>query len=338
MHILKNVTSFCKGTVTVGKKINDLYQEYLTKYPATTVRAFEEALLQLDKIVIKNVQKKCQRYAQKYRGTPTEIYKSFITREEYISRNLWDKLLGYKPMKSKWCPGEGNSKLSPEWVEFSPEQKISFIRSCGDFLILDEIIKHERDPGVVREAHSKTNNSLVSNTIERVFKLTPKKRVQPPEQKKEPLPERVQTPQASEQKIIGNISRTEREKAPEPPEPPVKKKPDPDFKSMLPVNWGTMGRGERIDFVKKIQHKEFYKYVLDLDKNLEGYLTVRKIPEKAPKVSLYVNLFTFPSSVSEESKSLVKGLIESLNMLGRARLQYLELTEPPIIEIREVRR
>lgn len=292
MHVLKNVTNFCKGTVTLGKKINDLYQEYLTKYPVTSVREFEEALLQLNKTVIKNLQDKCQKFVQKYPkypGSDATIYKSFIVREEFITQNLWDKLLGNKSVKSKWFPGEGNSKLPSDWETYLPRHKISFIQNCTNFLVLDEIIKHEKDPALVAEACSRTE------------------------------------------------SITKSQEGPIQKQAPSREKQGLDFGSMLPVNWDAMTRGERLDFVKKIQHKDFLKYVLDLDKSLKEY-TVRKTPVKTPQVSLYVNLFTFPSSVSEESKSLVKGLVESLNMLGRARLQYLELTDPPIIEIREVRR
>lgn len=292
MHVLKNVATFCKGTVTVGKKVNALYQEYLTKYPVTSVREFEEALLQLNKTVIKNLRDKCQKFAQKCPGSSIDTYKSFIVREEYITQNLWDKLLGNKSVKSKWFPGEGNSKLPSDWETYLPKHKISFIQNCTNFLVLDEIIKHEKDPLLVAEACSRTES--VTNT----------KPQEGPIQKQAPSREKQGT----------------------------------DFGSMLPVNWAAMTKGERLDFVKKIQHKDFLKFVLNLDKSLNEYLTVRKTPVKTPQVSLYVNLFTFPSSVSEESKSLVKGLVESLNMMGRARLQYLELTDPPIIEIREVRR
>ena len=113
-----------------------------------------------------------------------------------------------------------------------------------------------------------------------------------------------------------------------------------DFKEKMPLNWGIMSKGERIDFVGKIQDKEFKEFVLKQDKSLSQYFKgASKWADKKSPINLYVNLFSFSSkTTSEEAKCLVKSLIESLNMLGRARLQYVELTDPPVVEIREVRR
>jgi hypothetical protein len=96
---------------------------------------------------------------------------------------------------------------------------------------------------------------------------------------------------------------------------------------------------ERIDFAKKIQHKDFLKYVLSLDEALTDYIRKIKPKETKQAVSLYVNLFSIPSkSTSDESKTLLKSFVDTLNMLGRARLEYMEIVDPPVIEIREVRR
>jgi hypothetical protein len=112
-----------------------------------------------------------------------------------------------------------------------------------------------------------------------------------------------------------------------------------DYKSQLPVDWNKMTRSERIDFVKKIQHKGFYAYVLSLDNDLAEYIKSTKKNVSKQSLSLYVNLFSFPSkSASDESKALLKSFVESLNMLGRARLEYVELVDPPVVEVREVRR
>ena len=61
----------------------------------------------------------------------------------------------------------------------------------------------------------------------------------------------------------------------------------------------------------------------------------KKIPTK---FKLYVTLFQFsPKNYSVESKNLLKCFVENLNTLGRSNLQYIECTNPPMIEIREIR-
>ena len=121
--------------------------------------------------------------------------------------------------------------------------------------------------------------------------------------------------------------------------PENKTQPAEDYKTRLPLDWNKMVLPERIDFAKKIQHKGFLTYVLSLDESLAEYLKKLKTKEKKPGINLYVSLFSTPSkSTSEESKALLKSFVDSLNMLGRARLEYVELVDPPVIEIREVRR
>jgi hypothetical protein len=315
MDSLKNVVSFCKSTATIGKRINDLYRLYLNTQPAITLSAFEEALLRLDKTVIKDLQVKCKKYVQEHSGeTNAKNYGNFIKSEEYITRKLWDRLVGYQSRKkNKWVPGRDGSLVNPNWGTYTREHKTALIRRCTDSLILNDIIKNEEDMEVINEA------CIRADTLEEEKKLASV------EVKKAQANVRLQKAfdYAKQRAALDRARETTPQK--------------PDFKSMLPVNWDAMSKGERVDFAKKIQHKEFYKYILDLDKTLVDYLNSgKKTP--GPSVNLYVNLFTFPSSANEEAKTLVKGLVEALNMMGRARLQYIELTEPPIIEIREVRR
>lgn len=119
------------------------------------------------------------------------------------------------------------------------------------------------------------------------------------------------------------------------PEKKVEKKPE-SFADQLPLNWLMMTLPERIDFVKKISHEEFKSYVLKQDPDLAKYM--KRIKPDSKKMSLYVSLFSFPSdTTSEEAKQLLKSFVDSLNQLGRARLQYMECTDPPVVEIREVR-
>jgi hypothetical protein len=109
------------------------------------------------------------------------------------------------------------------------------------------------------------------------------------------------------------------------------------YSKLLPVNWTKMDLSERIDFTKKVQHVGFFQYILDVDKNLKNYFT--KLSNPGPeRTKLYVTIFSIPSgSYSEEAKSLLRTFVNSLNMTGRAKLQYIQCSEPDMVEIREVR-
>jgi hypothetical protein len=117
----------------------------------------------------------------------------------------------------------------------------------------------------------------------------------------------------------------------------VKKETKSDFSKMLPVNWEDMTKSERIEFVQRIKHLKFKEYVMSLDPSLKNFFSKLKA-ERSVKFKLYVTLFQFPAdSHSEESKSLLKCFVNNLNTLGRANLEFVECTNPSVIEIREVR-
>lgn len=111
-----------------------------------------------------------------------------------------------------------------------------------------------------------------------------------------------------------------------------------DFKSLLPLDWLSMPHPKRVDFVKQIQHDSFREYVLGLDPKLKSFFDSVKENKKDIGMKLYVSLFSFPSdTTSTEAKTLLKKFIDQLNLLGRSKLQYVECSSPPIVEIREVR-
>ena len=98
-----------------------------------------------------------------------------------------------------------------------------------------------------------------------------------------------------------------------------------------------MSLSERIDFVNKVQHQGFLKFILEKDKRIGSFFSKVKKPDKLA-LKMYVLLFSFPSdNYSEESKNLLKCFIEVLNQIGRASLQYVECSNPNVVEIREVR-
>jgi hypothetical protein len=87
----------------------------------------------------------------------------------------------------------------------------------------------------------------------------------------------------------------------------------------------------------KVQHEGFLKYILDKDAKLKKYYEgLRKKAD--PKLKIYITLFSFDSKTySKQSKDLIRDFVATLNNLGRAKLQYVECTNPDMVEIREVR-
>lgn len=110
------------------------------------------------------------------------------------------------------------------------------------------------------------------------------------------------------------------------------------FEKLLPLNWAKMNKSERIDFAKKVKHPGFFDYIMQKDSSIKDYLSHMKNKLKKNQLKLYVTLFQFSSEThSEDAKTLLKGFIDVLNSFGRANLQYVECTNPDMIEIREVR-
>ncbi len=109
------------------------------------------------------------------------------------------------------------------------------------------------------------------------------------------------------------------------------------YERLMPNNWGIMTFSDRVDFMLKVQHEGFLKYILDKDAKLKKYYEgLRKKTD--PKLKIYITLFSFDSkSYSKQSKDLIRNFVATLNNLGRAKLQYVECTNPDMVEIREVR-
>jgi hypothetical protein len=112
--------------------------------------------------------------------------------------------------------------------------------------------------------------------------------------------------------------------------------PDDRYEQLLPLGWVKMDQSERVEFVKKVQHKGFFEYLLASDKRLKDYFS--RIKTMTNSMRLYVSLFSVPAeNYSEEAKNLLKAFVEVLNMTGRARLQFVTYTNPDVIEVRELR-
>jgi hypothetical protein len=108
------------------------------------------------------------------------------------------------------------------------------------------------------------------------------------------------------------------------------------FSKLLPANWVKMDKAERLDFVGKIHHPGFRSYVLEKEPELKKYFSSKR--SSINKMKLYVTLFQFPAeNYSEEAKALLRCFVENLNSLGRSNLQFVECSNPHVIEIREVR-
>lgn len=109
------------------------------------------------------------------------------------------------------------------------------------------------------------------------------------------------------------------------------------YENLLPVKWYEMSRSQKIQFARKVQHEGFFQYILKKDKRIKQHFTsCTRRPSR--KLNLYISLFTFPSeNYSKEAKDLLKIFVETLNQYGRSRLQWTELSDPPRVEIREIR-
>lgn len=111
-----------------------------------------------------------------------------------------------------------------------------------------------------------------------------------------------------------------------------------DYKSLLPVNWVSMSFSDRVSFAISIEDTDFKAYVLTQDPKIANYLKYLKSNRNDKSFNLYVTLYSFPAdSKSTETKDTLKDFVSALNKLGRSRLQYLEISEPPLVEIREVK-
>jgi hypothetical protein len=109
------------------------------------------------------------------------------------------------------------------------------------------------------------------------------------------------------------------------------------YHNLLPLDWTTLSFSEKVDYTLKVQHGGFREFILDSDKKLKDYFA--KLTEKKDhRLRLYITLFSIPADkYTEESKELLKTFVNTLNSLGRAKLQFLECKNPDMIEIREIR-
>lgn len=118
----------------------------------------------------------------------------------------------------------------------------------------------------------------------------------------------------------------------------LNKKTDSEaYGKLLPADWATMTFSSKIDFTLKVQHEGFRKFILENDKKIKSYYENLQ-QKKDPRLKLYITLFSVEAgSYTQESKKLLKDFVDSLNNLGRAKLQFVECKDPDMIEIREIR-
>jgi hypothetical protein len=298
---LENIMAFFKHTQTKGHKLYDLYKMYCySSYPPISQEQFENVVVFMDKWVIRDLKEKAGK---------CDDYTKFIKKEGLITKKLWNHLKGVK-------------------------KPLKIVRPISSIEAVEQAIKD----GATYSADITARTGLAPRTIRKklvLLKRSNKIRTEGGGPTRRffsvsTTPRAVETPAA-----YADIVQSPKSEA---PEPPPTQHIGTDYKSLLPINWDAMTRGDRVDYVQKIQHKGLYNYVLSIDSTLKPFLDVVK-KNKTPPINLYVNLFSFSSSsTSEEAKALVKGLVEALNMMGRARLQYVEVKDPPLIEIREVRK
>lgn len=314
--VLKCIQAYCKRTETTGKPITLLHKDFISypAYPVITMDKFTQGLQSLGKRVIKDLENRCLEFMSLY-GPGS--YEDFTKQKEFVTQKFWDSLA----------------------KKFKPERSLKskkIARACKDILV-DKVVQV---PVQVPEVNAKLDGILPRNWYK--ISIQEKKdiinKTTDPEilkvlTKGLQVAELVDTAVARLKDVTGDQKKTQES------EKPLQAPNSGDYKNRLPIDWNKMALPERIDFAKKIQHNGFLTYVLSLDETLAEYFKKLKTKEKKPSISLYVNLFSVPSkSTSDESKALLKSFVDSLNMLGRARLEYVELIDPPVVEIREVRR
>ena len=357
LNIVDSIRLFCKNNQTVGLQIKDLYNKYIptasvvvgTKgYAYCTFKQFELVLLELNKRVIINLKKTCIEFVEQQ----GDAYEKFIEKNEFITKDLWNLLISeeklikeqtdvkllenYFGYVAKVCPPRSAQILQElilaRILKLSGEKPAHLkLESCPEkpLQIKDSDLAKEcfNQALKVPEETPRKVSTMGWRRANKVFKIQPKIEESPiksdvsiPHHKVE-LEPTIKHQKATQQKVpVKAVSKSQ------------------SFKEKMPLNWDNMKFSDRLEFAKNIADKEFKSYVLAKDPKVKSYLDCQKKNPQASPMKLYINLFSFPANrVSPETKAIVKDLIKALNNLGRGRLQYVEILDPPTIEIREVR-
>lgn len=327
-EVLKNIKTFCKGCQTKNVPIKNLYERFnAAPYVKISQYEFEQGLLELNKGVIKDVKRLCLNHEALY---GPDGYTLFVEDHQYITKEFWDSLIEKKPETlSSIVKDTQGSYVEPkkEKPDLASLVKESIGSSSIRHLVRDIPYKDRQTILDAVLEGCDTYSKIVNKTrfplkfVERqITRLILDKKVM------------YNGKWNSKQRIVGYVEQ----------ESPVVQD---EFADMLPVDWLTMTHPERVDFLNKIQHKGFYEYVLRQDSKLADFVKKSKSAGRVykEKLDIYVTLFSFPANTtSEEAKLLIKSFVNSLNMKGRARLQYVECSDgdkrkSSTVEIREIR-
>lgn len=220
------------------------------------------------------------------------------TYEAFIERNEFITKEFWYDIRSQVRKDTHKSQIPPNWDVMPFSDKLKFAESIKDRGFKAYIMA--KDPKI-----KEYFNSQIEKPPEMAFQ--------------ELFPQKINTPVLPPEMI-----------APVPPK---------SHKEKMPVDWLNMSFSDRLDFAKAIGDKDFKAYVLAQDPKIKEYL--ERLENRKPHAepfNLYVTLFSFPTkSATPKARALVKELIGALNKLGRGRLQYVELLDPHVIEIREVK-
>jgi hypothetical protein len=317
--MVSEIKKFFKNHETVDQKVSDLYNRFkAARKKELTLEEFEQALILLKKKIIIRLKEKCRQYIA---NMGTDSYAKFIREEEYISKKFWDDV----------GAGVLVNSLPSGWTNFHWVQKEKFIKTVTNRELLDYLLSRENLEPVKTACRDRIAKLEFNKSFEMAPEpsadlippgVVPLSRKRPAARTRQPKDQKPNWGGITYQPVfLGD------------PESETKER----YAKLLPVSWVKMTFPERVDFTRKVQHEGFFSYILESDKKLKEYFS--KMNHVNPeRVKLYVTVFSFPSdSYSEESKNLLKTFVNSLNMTGRARLQYVQCSEPNVIEIREVR-
>lgn len=304
---IKAVSNFCRHYPTVGVKIEDLYIKFIASSMRSdiTMEDFENSLEHLNKKVIKDVELKIALFLKgRNMASLDSLYYKFIKEHEYVSRAFWDEHTEKEADKTEIVQSQ-DKILKPSALKIEQNEWASM----PDVFKKEAIIKAAKykDVDALKRYWSYEDDITLKN-----FCVTKIQAIE------------------STNKMQAIIKK-----------PAEKHKTDSEdakstYGGMLPVDWPTWSIGKRVDFVKVIQHKEFRDYVLSLDKKLEKFFL--NIKEKPKSTHVYVTIYSFNSeTTSQDAKLHLKGFVDALNQMGRARLQYIECSNLNTVEIREVK-
>jgi hypothetical protein len=318
--VLKAVNLFFKSRKTAESKIEFLYVEFL-KYSKMKIDQpeFERTLLKLRKGVITGLKSKCLEYKNKSYG-----YEKFVREQENITKELWYALTGLSPEPLIKPETIVTPPINTESLEnlIPPSHISKIVTKCQEKIVIkkETLNKLPSDWGVMHWAskekfvNSCDDTDLLHTIISMETTWAVKNACQIRLKSLGIEIEKIQK-SAEHSKIL----------CPE------------NYPKFMPLDWDKMDFSQRLDFAKEVQDPDFKKYVLGQDARLTDYFEKMDTPQN--KVKMCRTIFAAPISLyTPKARELASTIIDHLNRIAGAGLEYMECQNSKMIEIRQVLR